>query len=122
MRLLLDNGLSPRLADALRSHGLDVAHVRDLGLHAATDLVVLQTALAQLRILVTLDGDFAALLAHGGLGQPSLVHLRSRGLGTPAKQLPILLRALEGAQQELAAGAIVTIRGEQIRIHRLPVH
>jgi Domain of unknown function (DUF5615) len=63
MRLLLDNNLSPRLVELLTLAGWDVAHVRALGLRAATDKVVLEAARNDHRVLVSADTDFGALLA-----------------------------------------------------------
>ena len=37
MRFLLDNNLSPKLAELLRTAGHDVVHVRDIGMGSATD-------------------------------------------------------------------------------------
>ena len=58
MRLLLDNNLSPRLVELLTLEGWDVAHVRALGLRAATDKVVLEAARNDHRVLVSADTDF----------------------------------------------------------------
>ena len=55
MRLLLDNNLSPRLVDLLTLAGWDVAHVRALGLRAATDKVVLEAARNEHRVLVSAE-------------------------------------------------------------------
>ncbi|MGD0377804.1 MAG: DUF5615 family PIN-like protein [Streptosporangiaceae bacterium] len=44
MRFLIDNNLSPVLADKLKAAGHDASHVRDYGLQAATDQVVLARA------------------------------------------------------------------------------
>lgn len=64
MKFLLDEGLSPRVTLLLREAGHDAEHVRDLGLASASDPVVLDAALASQRVLLTLDTDFGALLAH----------------------------------------------------------
>ncbi len=44
MRFLVDNNLSPVLAEILRTAGHDVSHVREIGLQAAKDEVVLARA------------------------------------------------------------------------------
>ena len=59
MRLLLDNNLSRKVADLLRAAGLDVVHVRDIGLHAAHDETVLAAARSDARVLVSADTDSA---------------------------------------------------------------
>jgi predicted nuclease of predicted toxin-antitoxin system len=50
VKFLIDN-LSPLLADALKAAGHDAVHLRDLGMQAATDHVVLERARADERIL-----------------------------------------------------------------------
>jgi hypothetical protein len=52
VKFLIDNNLSPLLADALKAAGHDAIHLRDLGMQAATDHVVLEHARADGRILV----------------------------------------------------------------------
>jgi predicted nuclease of predicted toxin-antitoxin system len=44
MRFLVDNSLSPRLAEALREHAHEAIHVRDIGLAQATDEIVFEKA------------------------------------------------------------------------------
>jgi predicted nuclease of predicted toxin-antitoxin system len=124
LKLLIDNALSPRLADELRAHGVDAVHVRDLGLATESDATILKRAATDGRILVSRDGDFAALLANGGLTLPSFVHLRAPRLNRLADQIEVLLRTLEAAAEDLARGAIVTVRGaqgERVRVRGLPV-
>ena len=53
MKFLIDNNLSPLLADALKAAGHDAVHLRDLGMQAATDHVVLEHARADERVLVS---------------------------------------------------------------------
>ena len=63
MRFLVDENLSPRLADLLTACGHDAVHVRDLGLHGGSDADVMDQAVASDRVIVSADTDFGALLA-----------------------------------------------------------
>ena len=63
MRLLVDNALSPVLAELLRNAGHEAAHVRDIGLHHAADEAIFERAAVEDFILVSADTDFATLLA-----------------------------------------------------------
>ena len=58
MRFLIDNALSPSLAEGLRSAGHDAIHIRQ----AATDETVLARAARENRILISADADFGTLL------------------------------------------------------------
>lgn len=60
MKFLIDNNLSPLLADALKAAGHDAVHLRDLGMQAATDHAVLEHARADERILSRLTPISAA--------------------------------------------------------------
>ena len=71
MRFLIDNNLSPLLADELKTAGHDAVHVRDYGLQRATDQVVLARARSDNRVLISADTDFGTLLAREGAGRPS---------------------------------------------------
>ena len=53
MRLLLDQTLSPLLADELVAKGHDVVHVRELGLSAASDIAVMDAASGDGRVVVS---------------------------------------------------------------------
>jgi predicted nuclease of predicted toxin-antitoxin system len=49
MRFLIDNALSPKVADGLREAGHDVTHVRDIGLAADKDAKILDLAASQVQ-------------------------------------------------------------------------
>lgn len=58
VKLLLDENLSPQVADRLcKEDGIDACGVRDRGLLEATDAEVLDRAFAEDRILVTKNVD-----------------------------------------------------------------
>jgi predicted nuclease of predicted toxin-antitoxin system len=121
MRLLLDNNLSPRLVELLTLEGWDVAHVRALGLRAATDKVVLEAARNDHRVLVSADTDFGALLAASHDPGPSIVLVR-RVVGRRAEELAgILIANLPQVEEDLRLGSIVVIGDDTLRIRRLPI-
>ena len=72
LRLLLDQMLDQEVAQALADLDHDALRVSDVGLASAADDVILQRAIADGRLLVTLDGHFGdwailPLSAHSGV-------------------------------------------------------
>ncbi len=67
----LDEHINPRVADALRLHGVDVTTTVEVNLRTADDQTQLQFAIAERRVFVTQDSDFLALVktttAHSGM-------------------------------------------------------
>ena len=121
MRFLVDQNLSPLLAEELRAAGHDVVHTGDIDLSTAGDDVILQRALDEDRIVLSADTDFGFLLAETGAGHPSVVLLRLRTPRPAARLAAVLLTNLDGVAEDLAAGAIVVLEDERVRVRRLPV-
>lgn len=119
MRFLVDNALSPRVAESLRAAGHDAVHVRDLGLGDAADPVVFARAAAERRILVSADTDFGALLAQGTLAEPSFILVRRSDKRAPAVAA-VLLANLAALESDLDAGCVAVIEDARIRVRRLP--
>lgn len=121
MRLLLDNNLSPRPGDALAVAGWDAVHVRSLGLGAAKDQVIMETARSDDRIVVSADTDFGALLAASHAERPSLVLVR-RVVGRRVEELAALLLAnLPAIAEDLDAGCVAVIEDDSMRVRPLPI-
>ena len=102
MKFLVDNALSPAVAEGLRRAGHDAAHVRDYKLHDAGDEAVFARAAKEDRIVVSADTDFGTLLALRHESRPSV----------------ILYRAVSDALQQ---GAVVVFADARIRVRALPI-
>lgn len=76
MKLFPDENISPIHARELRGDGYDALAVMDAGLAGASDERILEFAIKDDRILVTLDADFANMLRFPAENTPGLVRLR----------------------------------------------
>ncbi len=121
MRFLLDESVSPLVRDALAAGGTDVVHVHEIGLTSASDPAVLDAAVREGRVLITLDTDFGALVAHSRSQPSSVILIRGHVTRRPLAQASLLLANLEQLVEDLDAGAIVVIGDDRIRVRRLPI-
>ena len=77
--ILVDNALSPIVAERLRRAGHDAEHVRDHGLSGAGDEEIFGRTQDEDRIIISADADFATLLALRSARLPSLILFRQTG-------------------------------------------
>jgi len=121
MKFLIDNALSPQIAEALRNAGFDTGHVREIGLHAEEDAIIFAKAKADDRILVSADTDFGTLLALRREAKPSVILFRRGSDRRPQQQAALLLANLPQLQQVLEDGSVVVFDQRRIRSRSLPI-
>ena len=120
MKFLVDNALSPIVAEKLCEAGYDAVHVRDRGLQRAK------------------DEDFSSCCS-GGMDHPfsghrfwnfacsleieaTFHHPVSQGVERrPERQVRLLLAHLKQLEEDLNLGSIVVFEENRIRVRRLPL-
>ena len=121
MRFLIDNALSPLLAQRLSDAGHEAVHVRDYDLQAADDEQIFERAQEERRVIVSADTDFGTLLANRKGNSPSVILFRHGTQRRPEPQAEILLSNLASIEDDLEAGSVVVIEPSRIRLRSLPL-
>ena len=116
MKFLIDRCAGRRLAEWLRHEGFDVLESRELGADPG-DRILLARAAAEGRILVTMDKDFGAFVFAERASHAGLVRLPDLPVD---ERLELMDTILEQHGQDLGSGAIVTVRGDRIRVSEVP--
>jgi predicted nuclease of predicted toxin-antitoxin system len=115
VKFLVDRCAGRRLAEWLRAGGHDVLESRQLGPDPG-DLALLQRAAQEKRILITIDTDFGVLIFVDNVSHCGLVRLSD----VPAeRRIALFEEILARHADDLNAGAVITVRGNRIRVSRM---
>jgi predicted nuclease of predicted toxin-antitoxin system len=112
LRLLLDTCVWGGARDRIAAAGHDCEWVGDWPKDPG-DEEILAHALAEERVLVTLDKDFGELAVLRGHLHRGI--LRLVGLGAH-EQVSICLHVLDVYQEELASGSLITATRDRVRV------
>lgn len=120
MRFVVENALSPSVAEGLRKAGHDAVHVRDYGMQGADDEEIFARAAAEDRILISADTDFGTLLALGRESKPSVTCFGGVRSGVRNGKWHFCLRTCL-AFKGLEEGSVVVLEQTRLRIRSLPI-
>lgn len=121
MKFLVDENLSPLVAELLNRSGHDAVHVRELDAVGAPDDRLVSMAADSRQIIISADTDFGTLLAQARATAPSVILVREIVSRRPAELAGIILAQLDVLEQHLASGAIVAITPTGSRVRSLPL-
>jgi len=118
MRFLVDMPLSPTLAAWLRQQGHDAVHAAEIGLHRASDGVILECARGEGRIVLTADLDYPWLLLLTQAQQPGLILFRG-GDYNERECVERLGQVFEKVSPQILQNSIVVVEKSRIRLRPL---
>lgn len=121
MKFIVDNPLSPFIAQALRQAGYNAVHVADYEMRAAEDTAIFRRAAEEDRIIISADTDFGTLLALWNEPKPSVILFRRSSRRKPKEQAALLLATIEQVKSDLISGSIIIIEEHRLRIRSLPI-
>jgi predicted nuclease of predicted toxin-antitoxin system len=120
MKVLVDMNMSTRWVHALRELDVDATHWSALGEASSPDEEIMRYASTHGYVVLTRDIDFSTILAATSGLAPSVVHLRRQDRFSD-EFAKLVASALRQVEHELAAGAVLSLKGSRMRLRRLPI-
>ena len=120
VRVLIDMNLSTEWRKVFESIAWTSYHWSDVGSPSAPDTELMDWARKEGCVVFTHDLDFGALLAASGATKPSVIQMRCEDTN-PSTMGAVLVEALYLSEDDLRAGALVTVDPRRTRIRVLPL-
>lgn len=102
----------------LQGQGHDAVHWSSVGRKDAPDEDIVDWARAEDRTILTNDLDFGTLLMSTGASKPSVVQLRT-AITLSVHVGALVVQAIARMEEEVAAGALVTVETGRLRLRPL---
>ena len=115
MRFKTDENLPEEAAQLLRASGHDVASVHGQGLGGRPDPDIHDICVAERRILVTLDTDFANVVEYPLALSPGRIVIRSRDQSKPVI-LSIISRLVSALESSTMEERLWVVESDRIRV------
>lgn len=109
------------MGSVLTEKGFEAVHWSQIGDPKAKDPVIMQWARANDHIVFTNDLGLSALLAAGGENSPSIIQVRTQDVMPDEAIGTDVIRVLQQHEDQLSAGAIITIDEMMSRLRILPI-
>ena|SRR5437870_11191956 len=116
LKLLADENIAHDLVQWLRDQGCDVLHASE-SLTQESDQVLLQTAEAEERLLLTEDKDFGELVFRDHLNSRGIILLRTPKLTIPERIARV--REAWSVIQSNPSGRFIVITQKKVRVRPL---
>jgi predicted nuclease of predicted toxin-antitoxin system len=116
MRFLVDECTGPAVADWLRSQGHEVVSVFD-ELKGISDDKIIETAIAENRILITNDKDFGEKVFRNGMLRRGIILLRLEN-ETASSKISVLLKLFRTYSDRLSDSFIVVTEKQARFAHK----
>ena len=114
----LDENFGHNIQRIFQDRGLDADTVRDEKLQGANDPRVLQAAIVERRILVTLDQDFGNVLMFPPEKTEGIAVIRFPGRATPELLEILISNFIDAMEKKLIKGKLWIVEPGRIREHQ----